>query len=263
MRLSQAQLNLLETCPRKFQHTYLEQLNSPISPEQQAGLTWGSQFHLLMQQRELGLPIEPILATDEQLRQWFMAFVSVVPELQPDRVAAGFRQSEHQRSLEFSGHLLTVIYDLILLNTDQAEILDWKTYPKPTQSQSLAKNWQTRLYRFVLAETSDYLPEQIAMTYWFVQSRSPTGEANPQCLRFAYSQEQHEQTRRDLTQLFNHLDRWLAAYPRQEFPQVPETSRECDRCHFALRCQRQQTDEASWFSGDRLPTLAEIEEVAI
>ena len=41
MRLSQGQLNLLERCPRQFQHTYLEQLGSPINPEQQERQTWG------------------------------------------------------------------------------------------------------------------------------------------------------------------------------------------------------------------------------
>jgi hypothetical protein len=68
LRLSQGQLNLLETCPRKFQHIYLEQLGSPTTPEQQAHQAWGSRFHLLMQQRELGLPIEALMAADDQMQ---------------------------------------------------------------------------------------------------------------------------------------------------------------------------------------------------
>jgi len=61
LRLSQGHLNLLETCPRKFQHTYLEQLNSPANPEHEERQTLGSRFHLLMQQREMGLPINSFL----------------------------------------------------------------------------------------------------------------------------------------------------------------------------------------------------------
>ena len=61
IRLSQAQLNTLEACPRLFQHLHLDQLGSPVPPEQQESLTWGSQFHLLMQQQALGLPVEALV----------------------------------------------------------------------------------------------------------------------------------------------------------------------------------------------------------
>jgi hypothetical protein len=71
-------------------------------------------------------------------------------------------------------YLLTVIYDLILLESDRAVIFDWKTYLKPIDADKLAKNWQTRLYLYVLAETSAYPPDSLSMTYWFVQlPRSP------------------------------------------------------------------------------------------
>ena len=33
LRLSQGHLNLLAACPRKFQHSYLEQLNTPLDPK--------------------------------------------------------------------------------------------------------------------------------------------------------------------------------------------------------------------------------------
>ena len=58
IRLSQSQLQLLEICPPQFQRLYLEQLGSAIAPEHQERLTWGSHFHRLMQQRELGLSVE-------------------------------------------------------------------------------------------------------------------------------------------------------------------------------------------------------------
>ncbi|MEY3333388.1 MAG: hypothetical protein RLZZ176_1688 [Cyanobacteriota bacterium] len=57
LRLSQGHLNLLATCPRKFQHSYLEQLNTPPDPKHEKYQILGSRFHLLMQQREMGLAI--------------------------------------------------------------------------------------------------------------------------------------------------------------------------------------------------------------
>ena len=67
LRLSQGQLNLLATCPRKFQHTYLEQLAALADPKQNTRQILGSRFHLLMQQQAMGLPIQSFLAEDEQL----------------------------------------------------------------------------------------------------------------------------------------------------------------------------------------------------
>ena len=237
MRLSQGQLNLLEICPRKFQHTYLEQLASPTTPEQQERLQLGSRFHLLMQQREMGLPIEAFIQEDSQLRQLIAAFVEAAPKILSLTDATPLRQSEHQRTLEFEGHLITVVYDLLILTAQQAQILDWKTYPKPQESKQLAENWQTKLYCFVMAETSHFDPEQISMTYWFFQSKK-ANQAEPQ-IRFAYDTAQHKKIGQDLTQLVHQLTQWLDRYQStgEAFPQIPQTS-VCESCGFALRCQR-------------------------
>ncbi|MEM7773853.1 MAG: PD-(D/E)XK nuclease family protein, partial [Cyanobacteria bacterium P01_A01_bin.37] len=55
MRLSQAHLTLIESCPRKFQYVYLDQVVAPVSPDDQYRREWGTHFHLMMQQRELGI----------------------------------------------------------------------------------------------------------------------------------------------------------------------------------------------------------------
>jgi hypothetical protein len=128
--LSQGQLNLLETCPRKFQHTYLEQLGTPISPEQQERLAWGSRFHLLMQQRELGLPVESLVEEDAQLQHWVTALVNAASDVLTPNPKT-FRESEHCRTLYFQDYVLTVIYDLLIEDETNAQILDWKTYPVP------------------------------------------------------------------------------------------------------------------------------------
>jgi|SRR6478672_2830879 len=258
MRLSQGQLNLLETCPRKFQHLYFDQLGSPTSPEQQERLMWGSRFHLLMQQRELGLPIDSLVEEDPQLQRWVTSLVSAAPEiLTPD--SNTFRESEHCLTLNVQGYLLTVIYDLLIADGQQAQILDWKTYPQPKHRHWLEKDWQTRLYLYVLAETSDYSPEQISMTYWFVQS-----QPQPQSLKFAYDLRQHHQTYQDLTQLLTQLTSWLQRYQKigESFPQVAATSRYCPDCSFRVRCARSPTSSETP-SSSRFPNLAAIPEVAL
>ncbi|MBI4785047.1 MAG: PD-(D/E)XK nuclease family protein [Oscillatoriophycideae cyanobacterium NC_groundwater_1537_Pr4_S-0.65um_50_18] len=281
LHLSQGLLNLLSLCPRKFQHTYLDQLNVPIAPEQQERINWGDRFHLLMQQRELGLrpnATEPEqFSEDWQVTQSVHAFTQAVPELfapeQPafDTSASGTaaqisRQSEHARSLQFQGYLFTVIYDLLILDPQQAQILDWKTYPRPQNPKWLEQNWQTRLYPFVLAETSPYAPDQISMTYWFVQppahaapldSARPTPK--PECFKFAYSEAQHQQTHQDLTRLLHQFRENLQQYQthHQPFPQTLSL-KTCESCAFAFRCQRglRQPEEP-------IVTLEEIAEVAL
>ncbi len=256
--LSQGQLNLLETCPRKFQHIYLEQLGTPVSPEQQERLSWGSRFHLLMQQRELGLPVTSLVEEDAQLQRWVTALVNAASDvLTPDPQT--FRESEHCRTLNFHGYLLTVIYDLLIEDENSAQILDWKTYPLPTNRQWLTKDWQKRLYLFVLAETSDYVAEQISMTYWFVKS-----QPHPQSLKFTYSTAQHENTRQDLTKLLTQLTRWLQRYQDEgiSFPQVAASTGLCLDCSFAVRCHRTSEHSMSG-SKDLLPNLADIPEVSL
>ena len=271
VRLSQAYLNLLETCPRKFQQIYLEQLSSPLNPDEQEKLAWGKRFHLLMQQKELGLPVEPLLKTDLPMWESFQAIAQAAPEIfLPRQSSQGFRQAEHRRTLTIQDVLLTVIYDLLILEDNSAQIIDWKTYPRPQIRQKVADNWQTRLYLFVLAETSDYLPEQISMTYWFVRSaRDQNGEINgrspeTQRLKFLYDRQQHEQTKQDLTQLLTQLQTWLKEYKNgQLFPQVPENSRLCESCQFNIRCQRERIPSDDKQNLYLFANLADIPEISL
>ncbi|GAX35797.1 PD-(D/E)XK nuclease family protein [Nodularia sp. NIES-3585] len=257
LRLSQGHLNLLEACPRKFQHTYLDQLNSPLNPEHEEHQTLGSQFHLLMQQREMGLPIGSFLEADTQLQNWMSGFTNAAPEILTPTDSQTFRESEHYRILQVQDYLLTVVYDLFIADSQQAQILDWKTYPKPQNKRKLEQNWQTRLYLYVLAETSAYLPKNISMTYWFVQS-----EGKPQSITFNYNLTQHQQTEKELNQLLNKLTNWLEDYQRNQlFPQVPENSKTCNYCHFAAHCARTQASEE--YQQNYLPNLANIPEVSL
>lgn len=255
IHLSQGQLTLLETCPRKFQYIFLDQLGFPIVSEQR--LHWGDRFHRLMQQREMGLPVQNLVPFDQPVQQSVEAFVAAVPEVFLVRSNA-VRQSEHRRTFQFQNYLLTVIYDLVILDEQQAQILDWKTYPRPQQSHRLAQSWQTRLYPFVLAETSRYAPEQISMTYWFIQAEQES--PRPESCKFTYDAAQHQQTKQALAALLDQLTEWLQRYAAgQPFPQIKESAKQCDTCTFAIRCQRGQTQPTP----SHLLDLDEIEEIVL
>lgn len=240
LRLSQRHLKILSTCPRQFEHIYFDRLTQPISPVQQVKTQLGSDFHLLMQQRELGLPIEPILARSPQLDGWMKAIVSTAPELFQTDLQT-WRESEHVRTLAIDDYLFTVIYDLLILQPDRAEIIDWKTYPLPRYKKDLDREWQTRLYLYVLAETSAYLPKQINFTYWFIQSTP-----QPKSVRISYTLSQHRQTQLDLLELLSKLTNWLDDYQvkGEPFPQIDASTGSCQYCNFAPRCGREQQHES-------------------
>lgn len=213
-----------------------------------------------MQQRELGLPVDFVVQADSQMQRWLTALVGAAPEiLTPDPNHKTFRESEHYRVLNFRRYVLTVVYDLSIADDKKAQILDWKTYPLPRHRQWLERDWQTRLYLYVLAETSDYPPEQISMSYWFVQS-----QPEPKSITFTYNAGQHEQTKRDLINLLDRLNYWLERYEMgEDFPQVAEGSRECDRCQFAMKCERDLEDRELENMENLIPNLAKIEEVSL
>lgn len=254
--LSQGHFSLLEACPRKFQHVYIDQLGGPVDPDVQARQRWGSQFHLLMQQRELGLPIAALPSEDSEFQACIQALVAAAPELfepQPNRL----RQSEHLRSLAFNGYLLTAVYDLLLLDPDAGKIIDWKTYLRPKAVTQMATDWQTRLYLFLLVETTTLAAEQVSMDYWFVRCQDPeTGKFAPQQVSISYSGRQHRQTRAHLQHLTERLNRLLQR--SDEFPKVEPSQGICGNCPFAYRCDRLASLESS-----PLPPLSAVAEVPL
>jgi PD-(D/E)XK nuclease superfamily len=243
IRLSQRHLKILETCPRQFEQTYFDRLTLPVSPAQQTKTQLGSDFHMLMHQRELGLPIESILAGSPQLNTWMQSMLQVAPTLFETADELTQRESEQVRTLAIpqsggcanDNYLFTAIYDLVILKPDRADIIDWKTYPLPRYKKDLDLEWQTRLYLYILAETSDYVPKQIAFTYWFIQSTP-----QPKSVKISYTLKQHQQTKTDLLGLLAKLTNWLDAdaASREPFPQVAASTGLCDRCSFAARCGR-------------------------
>lgn len=304
LQLSQSQLTLIEQCPRKFQYIYLDQLTTPLQAEQSEHLTRGSQVHHLMQQHELQLPqhtlhrlnnnletsrspithTTPFNPQPDQIYPMVQALISAVP---PRDETTVFRQSEYRLTLDWSDVLLTVIYDLLLLDSDHAHIFDWKTYLRPPNlqhlRQRLAQHWQTKLYPFVLVATSAYPPEAVDISYWFVkrnlhsladdeEQASPDQQPiyqkdadnpfEPECLTFAYSDRLHQQTKQDLTQIITQLQHWLDDYRRnQPLPKVDIAQGLCSSCSFRMRCDRMDdlTAQENWDHLGDITTIPEIQ----
>lgn len=258
IRLSQAQLNLLETCPPQFQRLYLEQLGSPISPEVQDNLLWGNQFHQLMQQHFLGLSIDSILEEDTELKLIVEALLKSVIT-QHNLNADSWTEAEHYRSLEKENYLLTAIYDLLIITENEAQILDWKTYLQPQNKKRLENNWQTRLYLYLLAETSNYLPEQISLTYWFVKIPH-----EPQFLTFDYNQELHQKTSQDLQGLLTNIEHYLHNINENniDFPHLENCENNCPY-YKLFDTDTSLLDEQEKDNNDLLLMLNEIEEISI
>lgn len=252
VNLSQSHLNLLSICPPKFQQIYLDCLGSIPDPKQQEGMQWGTRFHLLMQQRELGLPIESLLASDAELDSSIKSLINAVPELLEPKKDL-WREAEHYRTLGYGNFVLNVIYDLLVARSDKAIIFDWKTYRKPQKRVYLAGNWQTRLYLYVLTETSEYRPEQIQMTYWFVKSGKPTS------ITFDYNRTLHQQTEEDLSELLDRLDVWLEDY-QQDRIDLPHQSNCREKCpHYQFLHEENNHVNHQ----ELLEAIADIEEIPI
>ncbi|MEO1391506.1 MAG: PD-(D/E)XK nuclease family protein [Cyanobacteria bacterium J06634_5] len=253
--ISQGHLTLLDACARKYQYIFFDALSGPATYDQQLTTQWGSQFHRLMQQRALNLPVEVLAEADTEMAASMAALAKAAPDVFTYLSAASdppaerdplsddasattpFSQSEHRRTLEFNGYLLTVVYDLLVRSPMQGQIFDWKTHQRLLPEDQLRNDWQTRLYLYVLCETTDLSPQQLSMTYWFVRGSADRQEA-PRAYRFDYSEVLHRRTQQDLQRLTDRLSEMIR---RVEFPKVPVEKGLCDRCLFNVRCDRVTT----------------------
>jgi hypothetical protein len=222
-------------------------------------LLLGANFHLLMQQKELGLDVLDLASSEAKLQSWLTAF-----DHQPPQMIDGDRLCEHRRTLEVTlestlgmslhhsenqnfgqGYfVLTAIYDFLILGDRQAQILDWKTHQVAIAEDKLKNNWQTRLYLYLLAQTTNYAPEQLSMTYWFAN----TAES----VIIPYSQAEHDLTEKRLWQILTEIAQ------AQEYAKLEPHSATCKNCEFRDRC-----DRGNIFTSSIASNIEDIPEVTI
>ena len=258
-RLSQGHLKTLQECPRKFEYIYLSSLATLSPIDRQQSMQFGSDFHRLLHQRELGMSIEPFLTANPKIQAAVNGLQQTAPHLFAETPEVE-RASEQVRTLMITGtdkenqYLFTAIYDLLLLGV-KAQIIDWKTYGRPANARKLDRDWQTRLYLYMLVATSDYQPADVSFTYWFVQSDPPKSET------FTYSDQQHQETQQELQELIDQLSIWLQQYRQgKSLSQVEPEKQLCKNCQFVARCDR--VEDVKMLSLSRLD-IAAIDEIPV
>lgn len=234
--LSQSQLNLLTTCPPQFQKVYLEHYSSINSLNIEEKSAWGKQFHLLMQQYNLGLNINALESSNLELINSVKTLILETENIWQDPNIK-LRDAEYQLSYKLDKYLFTVIYDLLVLYEDKAIIFDWKTYLMREKQEIILHNWQTKLYLYILAEKFNYPPEKISFTYWFV--RLPK---KPESFTINYNQQKHLQTERELKQLLSQLEKYYENYLKNgiDFPHHER----CSHCFYRHNFAHLLTDNA-------------------
>ncbi len=263
LQLSQGHLQILETCPRKFQSVFLDNLTFPQPSLGSDKQELGKQFHQLMQQQALGLDIQPLLDDSPKLQGWFQHFQDSPPPL----MSRQHRQSEYSCTLALEEFTLTAVFDLLIQEGDRAQIADWKTYRRPLRAQLIEQHWQTRLYLFMAAEALGYMPDRVSMVYWFAESTPENGDPSQSWLSVAYSESMHQQTQATLTKLLRSLRKWMQDFTtnHQNFPQVSLSAKKCwskaQCCPFVTHCHR--TPDSARTDLEDLTNLGAIAEVTL
>lgn len=220
--LSQSQLNLLQTCPPQFQKVYLEKYDIFTNLNMEEKSQWGKQFHLLMQQYNLGLNINLIQSHNSELVNSVKTLIHETANIWQDPKIK-LREAEYQINYKLEKYLFSVIYDLLVLYEDKAIIFDWKTYLIPEKKNRILDSWQTKLYLYILAENFNYPPEKISFVYWFVRLNE-----KPQSFVINYNIQKHLQIEKELKSLLLQLENYYQNYTENniDFPH----HHQCNNC---------------------------------
>ncbi|WP_420629821.1 PD-(D/E)XK nuclease family protein [Candidatus Leptofilum sp.] len=255
LTLSQYKLTNFLACQRRFQLRYVRRLPWPANPlpaRTEQLLQQGQDFHRLLERHFLGLKISLETIEDGRVRQWWQTFQShnLVQQL-PNN--ARFLP-ETGLTVPLGSHLLYGRFDLLVIGEDDAgrpfaHLFDWKT-GRPIEAGELKNRWQTRLYLALLAEGGNAFwpqgeqisPEQIRLTYWFVQEPDTP-------VTIGYSAAAHATNWGELQQMAAQLDE---AFAKDAWPLTEDWSH-CRECAYQNYCGRQG-------AGTAIPELDEAEE---
>jgi len=251
-QFSQSSLEDYETCARRFQLRYLRRLDWPAvesEPVQEAErlAQLGADFHRLIHQHLVGLDEEIISATvaagQPELQLWWQNYLDQRPAV----LAKAELQPELTLSTPLRGYRLLARFDLLAIGRDSSFlIVDWKTAQRKPDRDTLARQMQSRVYPYVLAQAGAVCnqgrpvePTAIKMIYWY-----PAAPDQPET--FDYSPELFQRDEQYLSEL---IERIKAAAEKDEFPLVDET-KPCTTCIYRSYCDR----------GERAGALVELAE---
>lgn len=254
--LSREKLVTFLACQRRFQLRYLAQLpwpQAPLAPEAEAAVRRGQEFHRLLHQYFLQLPLDTVLVTDEKLQVWWQRFRAYAPA-----IPEGHKLPELTLTVPIDGHFLVGRFDLLVLGETaegpSGHLFDWKT-GDVQDAASLREAWQTKLYLAMLAEGGTALttggreltPEHISLTYWFA-----TAPEAP--LTIGYDQTTHEASWQELRL---HVKNLGTSLEKNVWP-LTENWEHCRACAYQILCERQAAGAAASTAPEEASIAADV-----
>jgi hypothetical protein len=251
-QFSQSSLQDFDTCARRFELRYLQQLRWPAleaEPVQEVErlARLGLDFHRLAQQHLAGIPADTLTASlasaDPALLEWWQNYLTY----HPAELAEAQIYPELTLSAPLRDYRLLARFDLLAVRPNGGFlIIDWKTTQhKPTRDW-LAARIQTRVYPYLLAVAGSTFnngqpidPAAIQMMYWY-----PATPQEPEL--FDYNPTLF---RRDENFLSELIERVKHAAQTKQFTLVEDT-KPCQYCVYRSFCNR----------GDRPGPLVEMAE---
>jgi hypothetical protein len=170
--LSYSNLSAFNTCQKQYELRYISELGWPLIPDGDALASeeaerLGQLFHLAVEQRSHGQDVTALLDESPKLHAWWLRFMQ-----KRFHDPAGRVWHEARLMFPYEGERVLVVLDRLQFHDGVWTIWDWKT-GRHFERASLANTWQTRLYRFALAEAGriyndnePIAPEAIRMVYW-------------------------------------------------------------------------------------------------
>ncbi|MBI6546678.1 MAG: PD-(D/E)XK nuclease family protein, partial [Cyanobacteria bacterium NC_groundwater_1444_Ag_S-0.65um_54_12] len=166
-RLSASALQLRDQCARRFALQYQSGWRWPVAEKLSATnqQALGAAFHRLVLRQRLGILLGELTGELAELWRCFLA----------SPYASGNGTAEQALHFVLKGIPFVVRFDELRRQGNSWIILDWKIGNR--SADELAASWQTRLYRYALAEAGGSLlnqgqpipPEAIELIYWLVR----------------------------------------------------------------------------------------------
>jgi hypothetical protein len=257
-RFSQASLQDFQDCKRRFFYRYVQKLSWPAleaepALENEQWLRQGAEFHQIVHQYFLGLPVEKLseLAMGENLRTWWENFLTHMPIASPLKLFP-----ERIFTTNLAGYTLLAKFDLLVVDKENGLVIyDWKTSQRPGSRSFLASRMQSKVYPYVVAKTGGVFieegvvgPDKIKMIYWY-----PNRPAEPEA--FIYSKNQMVEDEQTILATIEEIN---SITERSDHSMTEDRIR-CRFCVYRSLCDR--GDRAGFFEESELDVSPMLEEM--